>query len=497
MPVTAAPAINRYTGNGVTTVFAYGFRIFASADLQVLVNDVLQVGGYTVSGVDAPGGGNVTFTGAPASGVSIVLRRAMPYERTTDYQAGGDLLESTLDRDQDAPVMMVQQVAAEISRVARLPLSSTVTDPVFPPPGAEQFIRWNAAGTALEAADVRTLGSVALPISPPDGGTGGVAQAVEAFRASRNLVLNPEFTLWERGVLRSNPTTVDTFSGYVADRWQANRTGDASGLDILRSASGDSPERFDRCLIMQRPNGNSTTQTNSLYYTASRVDSLMLSTSVVSLSFWAKAGANFSAAGGLLSVRWRTTNTHSGTDAKVYAFASPADPISDSVVLTTSWQRFTFIGIGPAGIQQWGLIFNWTPVGTAGADDTVRITGVQVAPAIYGSYHPPFLHRVESLERELCAHYYERFTFGTNAHKLSVAGNTTNTAGIWRVVQLARKRIAPVMRLSGATWTLSNLNAPTVLQVDRECAILQFIATATGVGSAQLASGFIEADAEI
>lgn len=150
MPVSALPAINRYTGNGVTTVFAYGFRIFQAPDLQVLLGSVVQTTGFTVSGVNAPGGGNVTFSVAPGSGVVVTILRAMPLERTTDYQAGGDLLESTLDNDQDAPVMMIQQIAQLVARAPLLPVSTTLPAVSIELPVADSLIGWNATGSGIE-----------------------------------------------------------------------------------------------------------------------------------------------------------------------------------------------------------------------------------------------------------------------------------------------------------------------------------------------------------
>ena len=72
MPV-GAYAPNSYTGNGVTTVFPYSFRILASAHLVVLIAGIAVITGFTVSGVGNSTGGNVTFAVAPINGAVIVL----------------------------------------------------------------------------------------------------------------------------------------------------------------------------------------------------------------------------------------------------------------------------------------------------------------------------------------------------------------------------------------------------------------------------------------
>lgn len=112
MTVSQAVPIIDYVGNGVATAFAFDFRIFQALDLVVTVDDV-EVTDYTVAITPQPAfGGTVTFTTAPASGAAIRIRRNIPFQRSIDYQQGGDLPEGTLDDDQDAAVMMIQQLAA-------------------------------------------------------------------------------------------------------------------------------------------------------------------------------------------------------------------------------------------------------------------------------------------------------------------------------------------------------------------------------------------------
>ena len=112
VPATYTPA--SITANGVTTVFPYGFRILAEEDLQVTEDGVVVTTGFTISGVGEAGGGDVTYLVAPANGVVIGIRRAMAYKRDTDYQNLGDLRSDILNEDQDAPVMMIQQVAQDL-----------------------------------------------------------------------------------------------------------------------------------------------------------------------------------------------------------------------------------------------------------------------------------------------------------------------------------------------------------------------------------------------
>lgn len=127
MPVTDQTTSNSSTGNGVTTVYPYTYKILDEADILVEVDGVTKTltTHYTVSGVGVSGGGNVTFVTAPASGAVVVLSRSMAYSRDTDYQESGDLLAATLDEDVDRVTMLVQQVRQLIRRAVKLPSGVT------------------------------------------------------------------------------------------------------------------------------------------------------------------------------------------------------------------------------------------------------------------------------------------------------------------------------------------------------------------------------------
>jgi len=187
MPV-GAYSPNSYTGNGVTTVFPYSFRILDAAHLMIKIGGAQVLSGFTVSGVGNSSGGNVTFAVAPGV-ATITIERLVPYTRLTDYQANGDLREDTLDADQDAQEMQIQQIADGRDRAPTLalPIGSVGLPLVLPPPGAAQFLRWNAAGTALETADITGTGSIGIPVSIAQGGTSATTAA--AARTALGLTI--------------------------------------------------------------------------------------------------------------------------------------------------------------------------------------------------------------------------------------------------------------------------------------------------------------------
>ena len=126
MPVTVQQTRSPYTANGIATVFPFTCRVLQASHVQVTVNGVVQNSGFSVTGVGEANGGAVVFTVAPANLASVVIRRVMPFERATDYQSNGDLLEETLDDDQDAPVMMIQQLDTSLRKAIRAPDTDTL-----------------------------------------------------------------------------------------------------------------------------------------------------------------------------------------------------------------------------------------------------------------------------------------------------------------------------------------------------------------------------------
>ena len=108
---------NQYTATSGQTVFAYSFPIFEDSDVKVYQNSTLLTltTHYTVSGEGTDNGGNVTLgTGATLNDI-ITIYRDLPVERTSDFQANGDLLAETLNDELDALTMMVQQIEYDLN----------------------------------------------------------------------------------------------------------------------------------------------------------------------------------------------------------------------------------------------------------------------------------------------------------------------------------------------------------------------------------------------
>lgn len=104
------------TGNGVTTSFTFSFRCLLPVHLIVFVDEIVQVGGYTVT-IDTDGvGGSVTFNTPPANGKQVLLYRFVPYTQESELPTEDDFQQRTVENALDKLTMEVQQIAEILGR---------------------------------------------------------------------------------------------------------------------------------------------------------------------------------------------------------------------------------------------------------------------------------------------------------------------------------------------------------------------------------------------
>lgn len=130
-----------YTGNGVTTVFAFGYLFFANADLVVVKRtistgvDVVQsiTTHYTVSGAGNPAGGNVTMLTAPTSDEQIIIYRDPAVTQQTDFVDNDPLPAASLETVADKLTMIAQRLKELTNRALRQPDGDVTNIGILPP----------------------------------------------------------------------------------------------------------------------------------------------------------------------------------------------------------------------------------------------------------------------------------------------------------------------------------------------------------------------------
>ena len=219
-----------------------------------------------------------------------------------------------------------------------------------------------------------------------------------------NGIINGAMDIWQRGTSFIS----DGNYFYTADRWSAFRA--ALGLTVTRQTA--SLEGFQYSLRAQRDSGNTSTAVNYISYQAETNDSVKYANKPVTISFWAKAGANYSGASSALAFQLQTGT---GTNQKILdGYTGASAIVNATATLTTSWQRFQYTGTAASTANEIGLFFAHTPVGTAGANDWFEVTGIQLE---FGSIATNFKRAGGgTIQEELsvCQRYYWRNTAGTS-----------------------------------------------------------------------------------
>ena len=236
-------------------------------------------------------------------------------------------------------------------------------------------------------------------------------------QAGKNACINGGFDIWQRGT-----SFVGTALNYTADRWMGVRFGYAAGQTMTRQNSGLTGIQY--CSRIQRDSGNTGTGVLSYFYAMETADSYRFAGQTITMTFYARAGANFSAASSVLNLLFTTgtgTNEANGNQSGWTGSVGT----SRNNTLTTSWQRFTQTFTIPSNVTQIGWNFSYTPVGTAGANDYYEITGCQLE---LGSYATTFSRAGGTIQGELaaCQRYYWNATTANNTIGAGVVSSATN-----------------------------------------------------------------------
>jgi len=181
MTVSTTTTKNSYSANGTLHSFAYGFKIFADADLTVIVRSA--TGGettktlnthYVVTNAGTDSGGNVLFkfnTGTssdahfsttdhrPANGETVVILRTLTKSQGTDY-VENDPFPSTSHEDAlDRLTFITQEVQEELDRTIKLSKTNTMTSPEFTTSAADRASKILAFDSSGELSVTQELGT--------------------------------------------------------------------------------------------------------------------------------------------------------------------------------------------------------------------------------------------------------------------------------------------------------------------------------------------------
>lgn len=459
-----APRI-QYSGDGAQTAFPYPFPIFADADMEVYEDSILKTltTDYTLTGAGNSNGGVVTFITPPALGVTVTLRRNIALQRTSDFQQSGELRASVLNDEFDTLVAALQQVESEQERSLRLDPTDTSPAAILPKAAARAsaWLAFDVNGDPIAAVspgggypasafmatvldDTTAAGALAtLGVSPfaqtvLDDADAASARATLDIPA-KNAIINGSLAIWQRG---SSFTPAADSQTFTADRWACNRNTNAD-YTVARQGT---VEQYS--IRLQRDSATTSVEPIRMRTVLESADCARLMGKSVTLSFDAKVGAEYSAASARLEVDIATgTGVDEGLGSFVTgAWAGYTTQGSNLDSLTTSWVRRSVTVTLPAGHKELGILFYWTPVGTAGADDWVELRNIQLEE---GAAATPFEPRPFATEFALCQRYFQRIGFDTAARWYGGRAEST-AAAVFNYNLPVTMRTTPSVSLVGA-----------------------------------------------
>jgi hypothetical protein len=310
---------------------------------------------------------------------------------------------------------------------------------------AEATIKGRAAGAGtgvpqdLTAAQVTAL----LPAAP---------------LSYRNILgRNGGFEVWQRGAGGSASFGIAAGAPmYVADGWYI-AVSNASHAVVQQSATVTNGSRHS--MSVTRIFSETGVAQNTLEFPLDTDEIALARGSIVTLSMSLAALANWSPAGGniVVSLFIGTGNPARRTSG---AYTGETVPINVSQPITGSLTRYSFTSASviPIATKQASVTVQWTPVGTALANDGFIIDDVQLE---IGSVATPFERRPFEQELAACQRYYNK----TFPYAIAPANSTGNYAGLATQIANAANSSCgvlwryPVRMRASPTLTSYNPNA--------------------------------------
>ena len=274
-----------------------------------------------------------------------------------------------------------------------------------------------------------------------------LADALTSLRTQNNtqtpswanlMAPNGGFNVWQRGTSFS---VAASSTAYAADRWCL--TTGANEASTVAAATGiDDAAGPNAACKVTRDAGQTGVTAMTFGYPLDSDEVSRMRGAYVSFECMAKAGADWSPASGTLTVELAVGT---GSPAKRGAgFTGETILFSETADLTAGGSAATITATSaatvPTNASQGELQFIWTPVGTAGADDSVTLDGCCL---VLGEIVQSFSEIPFEISLEMCKrHYRKSFPYGTAP--AYAAGRT----GALTAVSAAAARVAVYVAFS-------------------------------------------------
>ncbi len=307
----------------------------------------------------------------------------------------------------------------------------------------------------------------------------------------RNAIIGGDFQTnpWQRATTFAAIANTLT---YTADRFCALGGASSSIAVSQYTTAAGLPIDFGAALKFQRTASNTDVVAIELAQVLSTTDTYQFQGQPFVLSFYAKKGADYSAASSTLGVTVATGTTADQGAAGLFAaswagyaavsLVGSAGTTVTGVTLTSSWARYVVAGVIPAAALELGVKFTVTPVGTAGTDDSVYFAGIQLEVMPNGGVQPsPFERRQSSIETVLCQRFYQQISEPAAGGVVALGKAITTTTANISLPIFVPFRTAPTCTFPAAAggWVLTQ--ASGTISATMNGTISGGLATATAV----------------
>jgi hypothetical protein len=244
----------------------------------------------------------------------------------------------------------------------------------------------------------------------------------------KNRIINGLVNIAQRGTSFTSVGNTGSTPSYTLDRWCGWRGGYAANLDVTQQTGWNA---YQYSLRMQRTSSTSSTATMQMAQVIESTNIYDLQGQNVTFSIGMRSGANYS--GGQVTAYVQFSTAANQTSLALSAGTwTGATSINSNFTITTTATQYSFSGAVPAGALSMAIQLSWTPTGTAGTNDYIEFTGVQLE---VGSSATGFEYRQYQQELALCQRYYAKLGAspqGSSNYQAYGSGsmNTTTQANI-------------------------------------------------------------------
>ena len=430
----------------------------------------------------AAAGGETTLSGtddfstslAYTAGAEMVYINGVLLERGVDYTASNGTTVTGL----------TALVAGDVATVAS-PSSFSVANaiPLSTVTAKGDLIAASSSGTVTNLA----VGADGTTLVANSSAATGMSWAGPSVAAGKNAIINGGFDIWQRGTSVSLASGTGYTACFYADRFQLGGIGANEAATISRQVTNDTANlpNIQYCSRIQRNSGQTGT---SAYYggqTIETANAIPLAGKTVTYSFYARAGANYSATSNALGV---LLESGTGIDQNINGtWTNYTAVISSTATLTTTWQRFTFTGTIAATATELSARLIFTPTGTAGVNDYYEVTGVQLE---VGAVATPFSRAGGTIQGELaaCQRYYQSLNGSWSSY--GAAGSIV--ANYYR--HQTQMRVTPTITVTTAP---SYTNSSGLTNDENSVTGSRFYASVTSTGAGFATNFIYSASAEL